>query len=67
MPGPRHKTARTVDNSSDDDDCSGNGIVQLSQDSMYGQLGADASSDEMKMSIAMDPIEQDLTSKHKIE
>jgi hypothetical protein len=34
---------------------------------MYGQLGADACSDEMKMSVVMDPIEQDLTNKHKIE
>lgn len=34
---------------------------------MYGQLGANACSDEMKMSVVMDPIEQDLTNKHKIE
>jgi hypothetical protein len=65
--GPQRKFARTVENSSDDDDCNGNGFVQLSQDSMYGQLGADASTTEMKMSVVMDPIEQDLTNKHKIE
>ena len=59
---------RTVDTSDDDDDddCNSNGIVRLSQDSMYGHLGADARADDIKkMSIAKDPIEQDIM--HKIE
>ena len=61
---PQRKLARTVDNSSDDDDCNSNGIVRLSQDSMYGHLGADARVDDIKkMSIAKDPIEQDLVQK----
>lgn len=58
---PQRKLARTVDTSSDDDDCNGNGIVRLSQDSMYGHLGADGSAGEMKVSVAADPIEQNLT------
>eukprot|EP01046_Picozoa_sp_COSAG06_P011298 COSAG06_NODE_641_length_13489_cov_4.330769_10_plen_123_part_00 len=43
----------------DDDEYNGNGVVQLSQDSMYEVVGADSSSD-MKVSVVREPIEQNV-------
>lgn len=55
------KSLKADDSNEDDDDdeYNGNGVVQLSQDSMYEVVGADSSSD-MKVSVVREPIEQNV-------